>query len=47
MYEPSPVNRRVVGSSPTWGAEKSPEFQRSGLLLFPDRQGKKGTNEPF
>ena len=35
----------VVGSSPTWGAEKSPEFQHSGLSLCHFLQEKKGKSE--
>jgi hypothetical protein len=46
MYNPSPVNRRVVGSSPTWGAQKSPENQRSGLSLCHFLQGKKRKKRP-
>ena len=31
----SPVNRRVVGSSPTWGAEKNPwSFNLRGFYFF-------------
>ena len=40
MYKPPPVNRRVVGSSPTWGAKKALENQLSEALLFADPEEK-------
>ena len=34
MAEHSAVNRRVVGSSPTWGARNAPDV-KSGVFLLP------------
>jgi hypothetical protein len=40
LYNNPPVNRRVVGSSPTWGAKKALENQVSEALLFADPEEK-------
>jgi len=42
----TPVNRRVVGSSPTWGATRSPENKRSGLFAILPEEGKNRKKEP-
>ena len=34
MAEHSAVNRRVVGSSPTWGVKKKKDHPRDGPFLF-------------
>jgi len=34
-FKASPVNRRVVGSSPTWGAQKTlGEYKLRGFFIF-------------
>ena len=34
MAEHSAVNRRVVGSSPTWGVKKKKDHPKDGTILF-------------
>ena len=46
MAEHSAVNRRVVGSSPTWGAEKVPENNGSGAFSFSDPEERNEKKNP-
>ena len=43
----SPVNRRVVGSSPTWGASETAENQRSAVFFLSVRVKKQKKRTPF
>ena len=46
MAEHSAVNRRVVGSSPTWGAQKPAKFQHFAGFCFICRQVKSEKKNP-